>query len=307
MNLATKDSFIKGEKSQFTFTPDEDIGTMIRNILFSSKDVNELIGKSKAGLTQPFHPNVMLPVIQGHYYLKDDSVDIIYDIVLYKGGHATYGGIPPRPLVFEFNYYFSGAGMNVDVLDFETRFPKMIAWMSASKSGTDLSRNANSQIPAEDAKFFRHSVVHEDTTRTTLNDSPQDPKPIDTPKNGVAYAPSVNRAESTGYVKHEAAAVPAARLAFETYALAYSALDLQMSFTIRGHLNILDNVISHPDGSAQGFGVVGGVWLKVNIFNSDGSPFFYTGYYRLISVENIFANGKFTQLLTVLMVDTAAQ
>lgn len=292
LNLVTKDgSYHKSELQHLTFEPNLDISTMIRSILSSSRDVNEMISESRAGISKQFHPGVKLPVYQTFYYLKDDTLNIDYNIRLYEGRGET----------FEFDYYFSGK--NVDVLEFEIRFPNMIAWMSSSISGTELNRNSASQLPSENPEFYCKNVVHQDITRDNIYSAPVEQKQIPALKGDIAYGPAVNRAEGAGHVKLEFQAVPSARLAFESIGQACSALDTQLTFTIRGHYDLLNKVITQPDGSSIGFGVDKGVWIKVNIFNKDGSPFFYTGYYRLITIDNIFSDGKFTQLITVMMMD----
>lgn len=252
-----------------------------------------MVAASQPGISKQFHPGVKIPVFQTLYYLQDSVLNVIYNIKLYEGGGDT----------FEFDYYFSGPGKNVDVLEFETKFPNMIAWMSSSISGTELNRNAASQIPAEHPQQHASNNVHPDITRKELYNKPIEQKPIPALKGDIAWLPANNRPEGSGFIKLEANAVPAARLAFESYGQICSALDIQLTFTIRGHLDILDQVITQPDQASEGFGVSKGIWIKVNIFNKDGSPFFYTGYYRLITVDNIFSGGKFTQMLTVMMVD----
>lgn len=294
LNLVTTDTYAKEDKSQFTFMPNVDIPTMIRQILMSSKDITDMIGSSRDGLSKQFHPGVKLPIVQTMYNLKKREAEIVYSIKLYEGSKKN---------LFEFDYYFTGAGKNVDIMEFETRFPNMILWMASSIQGTELNRNASARIPSEHPKFHSLNNVPKDTTQTELYGVEKEQKPIPAKKGDVAYIAATNRAEGSGHIKLESSAVPSARLAFESIALACSAVDVQMTFTIRGNYDILNNVITQPDGDSVGFGVDTGIWLKVNIFNSDGSPFFYTGYYRLTGVENNFSGGRFTQLLTVMMMD----
>lgn len=293
LSLITKDSFVKNEKCQLTFEPNVDIGTMIRSILTSSKEVNEMIAGSAGNLTKQFHPGVKIPVLQTLYHLQGETLNVVYNIKLYEGGGDTY----------VFDYYFAGAGKNVDVLEFEVRFPKMINWMSSTVSGTELNRNGAGQIPAERPGYHSKNNIHLDKTREELYDVPKESKVIDALRGDIAYLPATNRAEGAGHVKLEAKAVPSARLAFETISRASSALDTQLTFTIRGHHDLLGRVITQPDNSSVGFGVTDGLWCKVNIYNSDRSQFFYTGFYRIITIDNVFSGGKFTQLLTVMMTD----
>jgi hypothetical protein len=293
LNLVTKDSFARNEKCHLTFEPSVDIGSMIRSIITSSKEVNEMIAGSAGYLRKEFQRGVKIPVLQTLYHLEGNVLNVVYNVKLYEGGGDTY----------VFDYYFSGPGKNVDVMEFEVRFPKMILWMSSTVSGTELNRNSVSQIPTERPDYYAGNNVHEDTTRHELYNVPREWKVIDALKGDVAFLPATNRAEGTGFVKLEAKAVPSARLAFETISKASAALDTQLTFTIRGHHDLLERVVTQPDGGSVGFGVTDGLWCKVNIYNSDGSQFFYTGHYRILTIDNIFSGGKFTQLLTVMMTD----
>jgi hypothetical protein len=295
--LSTKDSYGSGELCQLTFTNEEDIGSMIKSILHSSKEVNEMIAGSKDGISKQFHPNVRMPVIQCSYLLLPGKVEVTYNVQLYKGGREEQN-------TFEFDYYFSGPGKNVDVLEFEIRFPSMLNWMSSTIAGTNLHFNNDSNIPSTEPDSYSKNTIHEDTTREICYAKPHNPVNIPALKNDVALTAVVNSQESKGYAKYQAAAVPAARLAFETVGLACGAINNQLIFSIRGHYQLLERVILYPDPSEiTPIGINNGAWIKVNIFNSDGTAFFYTGFYTIFNVENVFHGGKFTQNITVMMND----
>ena len=298
LTLVTKaDTYRPDEKCHLTFTPNIDIGSMIRNILTSSKEVNEMIAASQEKINRGIEEGVKIPMLQGFYHLTDSELEIFYKISLYEGGGE----------VFEFNYYFSGPGKNVDVLEFETKFPTMFNWLSNTIAGTELNRNANSTIPKDHPDYYKNNVVHPDITRKELIIQPQDRKCIPVLSGDVAPLPGTNRSEGTGYAKHDANSVPAAKLAFQTIGQMVGARDPTVSFTIRGHKGLLDKIIVYPDGSEQGYGMTENLWTKVNIFNADGSPFFYTGKYKMMTIDNIFSGGKFTQILTVLMLTAEQQ
>jgi hypothetical protein len=60
----------------------------------------------------------------------------------------------------------------------------------------------------------------------------------------------------------------------------------------------------YPDGGKKAFGTTRGIWVKINVFqvvDDVKEPFYYTGWYQLMAVENVFSNGKFTQNLALLM------
>lgn len=267
---------------------------MIRQILHSSKEVNEMISASKDGLKQQFHPNVKFPVFSARYELKENEAVITYDIMLYKGGS---GGD------FEFDFYFAQPGKNVDILDFEIVFPNMLAWVSGSMHSVPLYTNTDSTVAASQPGSYSANTVHEDTTRTKLKNIPQQKKSIPAASGDVAHLPSTTRTEQSGYVSVQHQVVPAMRLAFETLTEACSAREPQQTFTIRGHFDLLANCVPYPDGTVLGFGMIDGIWIKVNIYNPDGkTPFYYTGFYRLLHIDNVFSGGKFTQLLTTIMI-----
>lgn len=297
--LSTKETYGENEPCQITFTNSIDIASMIRTILYASKEVNEMIAGSRDGLSKEFHPNVRLPVTKASYLLLPDRVEVVFDVQLYKGGKVEGN-------TFEFDYFFSGPGKNVDVLEFEIRYPSMLNWMSSSKAGTNIHFNNDSNIPKREAASYSQNCTHEDITREICYAKPKDPKSIDATSNDPALTSVVNQIETKGFIKYQAVAVPAARLAFETIGLACAAINPQLSFTIRGHYQLLERVILYPDRdstSLDPIGISNGAWAKVNIFNADGSAFFYTGHYRILAVENVFSGGKFIQHLTVIMMD----
>ena len=295
LNLVTKDSLAPGEKCQLTFMPSLDIGTMVRQILMSSKDVNDMIGESNPGLSQEGHPGVKLPILQTFYHVDKAVVNIIFKIVLYEGEGSNVSDL------YEFDYYFSGK--NVDILEFEVKFNQMNLWMQSSEHGLEKNRNADGKNAALDPANFAQNNLPENVTCTKLYNIKQEQKPIDALSNDHAFLSVSNRSESTGFAKHEVTAVPSARLAFETWGKAVGATNNQVTFTIRGHLGILDKIVYSPDGSGPPpSGVFKSTWVKVNIFDQDFNQFFYTGKYQLLSVQNMFQGGKFLQHLTVIMV-----
>jgi len=297
LNLVTKDSLVPGEKCQLTFNPSVDIGTMIRQILISSKDVCEMIGQSKEGIGKEGHPGVKLPILQTFYHVDKEVVNIIYKVNLYEGGDVSD--------LFEFDYYFSGK--NVDILEFEVKFNQMNLWMQSGKNGLEHQRNADSKNPTLDPENFCQNNLPKNITCDRLYGIKNEQRPINALCSDHAYLPATNRSEVSGFAKHEVTAVPAARLAFETFGQAVGATNIQVTFSIRGHLKILDRVVYAPDGSGPPpSGVAKTTWIKVNIFDQDFNQFFYTGKYQLLSVQSIFQGGKFLQNLTVIMVEPAS-
>jgi hypothetical protein len=294
LNLVTKDSYAPGEKCQLTFVPSIDIGTMIRQILMASKDVCDMIGQSNDGIGKEGHPGVKLPILQTFYHVDKSVVNVIYKVVLYEGGDQSD--------LFIFDYYFSGK--NVDVLEFEVKFNQMTLWMQSGKNGLEQNRNADSQNATLDPEAFAKDNLPENKTCTRLNSNRPQQKDTPTKSGDPALIPITNRSEGTGFAKHSLEAVPSARLAFETLGKAVGATHNQVTFSIRGHLMLLDRVVYTPDGKGPPpSGVAKSTWIKVNIFDQEFNQFFYTGKYQLLTIENSFSGAKFTQNLTVTMVD----
>jgi hypothetical protein len=295
LNLVTKDSLAPGEKCQLTFTPSVDIGTMIRQIMMSSKDVCDMIGGGSDGITKDGHPGVKLPILQTFYHAEKSVITVIYRVVLYEGGNIED--------VYTFDYYFSGK--NVDILEFEVKFNQMECWIQESLVSTEFSRNADGKVPTEHPDAHKSNNLPTNKTCTRLENIPaNNKKDINAKSADLAALPLSPRAEGTGLIRHEGSAVPSAKLAFETLGRAVGATNNQVTFTIRGHLDILDKVVYPPNGKGDPpIGVSKSSWIKVNIFDQDENPFFYTGKYLMTTVENIFSGGKFLQNLTVSMVE----
>jgi hypothetical protein len=123
-------------------------------------------------------------------------------------------------------------------------------------------------------------------------------------KNDIALLPSTSKVDSTGFIKHSYDSVPATKKMFAAVSEMNCAYDPALTFTIRGNLDLLLAGVIYPTGLEEKrdpVSVTSPKWIKVNIKDQDGEPFFYTGKYQLISIENYFSGGKFTQNLSVIM------
>jgi hypothetical protein len=130
-------------------------------------------------------------------------------------------------------------------------------------------------------------------------------------KNDIAYLPANPQSDSSGQIKYKESAVKNAKIMFNSITQMHAAFDPMFTFTIRGHLDLLTAGIVYPFDPKNGvgdlhrlpFGVRSPLWVKVNIKspNDQKTPFFYTGLYNVVSIENHFSGGKFIQTLAVLM------
>jgi hypothetical protein len=298
LDLVTKDSYAQNDEVKLSFTPSQDILSMIRKIVSSSKELNQRVADSSPTLETPFNPGSFLPVYDTKYYLTNDQLQVVFDVGVYQGGDSNK---------FTFEYYFADPGKNVDVLGFDVKFTHTLNWLNISDYGNDHNTNRSSDVPRQNPGFYSQNVVHPDTTRTELRNLPQDKLPIPAQSGDVAKLPLTTRNDAQGYQLHPYDAVKTAKLAFDTYAKACSALDNQVTFTVRGHLTILERLIKQPDDTGPTSFTTNGIWVKVNIYNSDYSQFYYTGWYQVLTIDNFFSGGKFTQLLTVMMMSGEQQ
>lgn len=290
--------------TQFRFDPKVEIGTHLTNILVRSPDVVAKIAKSSGAYRQAFHPDSFMPLIIPRVYPKDDVVEVIFDIKLYEGGSTNR---------YEFDYYFSDAGKNVDVMDFEVVFEAMQSYISTSSTlGLDRSTNISGQLPTKNPKVYQLDLVHKDITKKKLEaNEPEKATVLHQKANDIA--PPLTRSNSDANAFNDIAYsdLKNTRVAFSTVSELVSAGGVhQQTFTIRGHLDLLNACCAYPDNTANMEMAVSGVWLKVNIRMPLGDtgrliPFFYTGWYELISITNIFEGGKFLQQLSVVGSESA--
>lgn len=290
LDKVSTDSYREGDYVRMTFPRTYDLVTMARNIIYSSKALCDVIGESTAGLKQELHPGVKVPTFTPRYHLKNGELELGLDIQFYTGGGSQY----------TFDYLFSDPGKNVDVMDFEIKMANLNIQLSASKYGFDSNINLSNEQQTVDPSNFSNNVLTPNTTRDTLKQEPSEPKAVDLRRNDVAALPTRSSKEVEGVASLKSSTLPSYRLAFEALTQLASATEQQTTFTIRGHLDILKQCVVYPDGSIFNFGASEGMWIKVNIKDYEGNPFYYTGYYFVNTVDNIFSQGKFIQMITVM-------
>lgn len=293
-------SLAPNEPNKFVFSPTLQIGTFIDAIMKASPELQAKVGESKAGLQQEGHPGIFMPVIQPRITYLDDKIEVNYHIAVNRGGMQGK---------FEFDYYFADAGKNVDILSYEVKFQYIGGWIPTKiTTGYDWTINQSSTMQLEKPKLWAHQIVTTDKTiqnniieaeRSSLNLKKNDPRP----------QPSVTFTDRIGHNNMPFSDTPHIRLAMDARADFQTAIATRQTFEIRGNLDILDATAYYPDGSEIG-SLYGGnnMWVKINIWMPDDRfeggkrQFFYTGYYKVMSVENVFTGGQFKQFLTVNMI-----
>lgn len=301
-----KNSFAAHDASKFSFNPGVEIGNYIMEILSHSKDINEKIGASKEAYGKEFHPGAFMPMIVPRVLMKKDVVEMIYDIKVYRGGKAAS---------FTFDYYFSDVGKNIDVMQFEVVYENMLSYIASySNAGQDKHTNSSGTCASEVPTVYQRDIVHEDKTKHRLEGLRVEKTPLKGVKpNDVLPPASSNSAIQTGLSTHPVGDVKSVKLATDaSLAFMSAGANPQQTFTIRGHLDLLNLCAAYPDGTNTMFGTNNGVWIKVNIWMPLGDSgikkqFFYTGWYQLLSITNHFSNGMFTQQLHVIAMDKQSQ
>lgn len=300
----TNANFAAEASSQFRFDPKIEISNHLTQILLRSPDVVSKIAKTAGTYKKEFHPDAFLPVIIPRVYPKDDVVEVIFDIKLYEGGSTNR---------YTFDFYFSDTGKNVDVMDFEAVFDNMQSYI-ANYCTTSLDKNTNlsAQMQNANKKVYQLDLVHVDVTKKKLEaNEPEKATVLNLKANDIAPPLTRSNSDANAFSNYAYTNVVESKLAFSAISEFGSAGGrTQQTFTIRGHLDLLNLCCAYPDGSYDPKLAVEGVWVKVNIRMPLGDtgryiPFFYTGWYELTGITNIFENGKFIQQLTVVASEMA--
>jgi len=330
ISLISRETFSQDDPSHHYLDQNQSILTWINNIVRSSDSLNKTVGASFEGINKAGHPGVKLISIPTRFLINKDVLEIHYDVTFYRGSDDD---------VYVFDFMFGKPGLNVDVLSFDINFKKLSVWFAlASKSGVDRHLNMSSQVAKGDATHYSQNAQTIDASKQKLVS--QSSKIVTNQKaNDLGALPPTPPSEQTGHNKLVYDAVPSARLMFATITEAHGATDTQLKFTIRGNLELLTRGIMYPDNTPTALnykskskknavGVYSPTWIKVNIKSPDisapkvesellfddeilppgaHSPFYYTGRYLLTAINNSFSQGKFTQILTVQMLESEQQ
>lgn len=298
-----KDSLAPGEPSKFVFSPTLQIANFIHTILKKCPELQQKIGESKDALQKEGHPDLFMPIIQPRICYHDDHIDINYHVAINRGGIQQS---------YIFDYYFADAGKNVDVLSYDVKFQYIGAWIPTKTTiGYDWAVNQSSTMQLKKPALWQENIVTKDTTRIK-NLVERETSEVVKAENDPKPQPSAPFNDRTGHNNMPFDETPTIRLGSDAIADFQSAISTAQTFEIRGHLDILNATAYYPDGSTVGALYNGqNIWIKVNIWMPDSRypggkrQFYYTNYYKLMSVENIFSGGQFKQLLTVMMAPEA--
>ena len=281
-------------KFKMTFDQQMQIVDMIHKVVMRSPEVLKQLAASYDANFRPLHKGAfgysIIPRV-----LKGKGEDtVIFDIV-------QYGESDPARDTFDFNFYFSGAGQNIDVLDFDLKIEFGLAMFVGGSSSDDEAGNISGRMQLYSPLDFSRKNVHQD--KSIAQEVQSDDKRVRAPElkeNDTAHPPVTPSHEIQAYNGHRVDNVSTAREAFSAFTALISATGDEKTLRIRGHAGLLYRCWSGPNSNENGFGVSSGLWVKVNIYDEQGRQYFYRDYYRLFTVKNVFQNGMFTQELVLI-------
>jgi len=301
ITLANTTDRSHGSDSWITFQASKmPVMEMIWKILLSSKTVSDQIAENRSKILADRQIGLKLPVVRARWMIDSTEAKQMYDILLLEGG---------RDKNYIFDFYFSDAGKNVDVLEFDVKFSSLIAWLNSSEISADKSINFSSTVQTSDQLYWSNQICHPDRTVSRMLGYQQPNDPPILGSGDVFTLPISTAYENSGMIDQRHDSARTTRLALNTLAAAASATTNQFMFKIRGHYKILDDCATpiarmiDPGKAPSGFGNVEQMFVKVNINSRRGyeppTPVYYTGWYLVTRVENIFSGGQFLQLMTL--------
>jgi hypothetical protein len=288
----------------FSFSEGVPISDAITKILMSSSEINNAVGEAGPNFKKQLHAGAKIFTILPQYKPNDGEVLLDYQIKKYDGDDNEK---------YEFDFYFSDTP-NVDVISYDVSFSQMtLAYL-----GSNLDFGvAGHRRDAVEAKAESHAEAGDRISKNEKQDQEHvipNPTTVDASPNDVIVPQSSPNEAMRGYSTVQPADVPAKKAALIAMAKAMSADYAQKTLRIRGMPQLLKSCVGQS--GIIPFGVTKGLWAKVNVFTRtfiDGEPgpkipYFYQGYYHIISIQSNFKDGKFEQELTLVMVfDNVAQ
>lgn len=311
MKGSDADTFAESEPRKFSFSSKTQINSMIMQLTTFCPDIQAKVGAGKANQSKEFQHGVFQPVVVTGVTYNDADILIKFELLVNKGG-PTATTNEPNGLggTVEFDYYFADAGKNVDVLGYDVKLSNLMAFIAhtSSKCVDKYTNIQGTMTKPKDMKIINHENVTQEKIvdeiqRTKLNG-----------KSGDIARFSVNSSynSQTGYNAFDYQSVAAVKLASSALADWAGAINMSPTFEIRGHKQLFDVCISRPD-EVKGLLHGDGLFIKVNVWMPDDREpggkrqFFYTGWYRVMSITNHFNNGKFTQHINMTADDQASK
>lgn len=319
LDSVNKDYFGSNAAARFAYEPGTKIAAILHDILSHCSALNtNLVGDD--GTSDPdILINKKVPYVRSSLQFQASQCLVTYTLSLYNALTVEANAVNTDIQQYIFDYYFADPGKNVDVLhmDLKVNYGSLnMAIANGNYSMHDKATNASGTLPANDPKFFASNMLTPNSSIDQLVKSGLvGVSYFNGLKNDVAIMPFVTPKEQEGYVTIPNDQLASARLATKSVVDAYVAYGINLTLQIRGHYNLLKMQGNYPNDEQTDLLNVG-CFFKVNIYNQTQDPttgkvtkqpFFYTGWYRVLTIENVFSGGLFTQNITMLAVQDPNQ
>ena len=187
-----------------------------------------------------------------------------------------------------------------------------------SKLCQDESLNQSATMATNRPSSYINNICHPDITRTN-NNILVERSDVDAKKNDILVQNYPSIGERTGYPGIPVDSVNAYKLMSDSINGFQGGINASQTIEIRGHLDFLNGAILYPDYDPTYVAskpsdlnyasmLLGGnnTWIKVNVWMPDSREpsgkrqFYYTGFYKLLTVTNHFSGGQFKQTLSMI-------
>ncbi len=282
-----------GSLYHFSIPAGMQIPDAIRKIIEASPEACALVSDAKA-FKRELHPGSKMWVIMPKAKYLESSVELEYDIKMYSGDNNER---------YEYDFYFT-ENPNVDVIGYEVTFAQttMIYLSTAYDSSLDANFRMSNSTESKSVAWQNSIAENKKVERQLLNSVVE---PVTGSSACIAMPQAAPNIVIKGMTSTRVVDVPSKKEALNAMSAAMSADFAQKTLKIRGNPELLKRCVAHTGGMTS-FGIEGGIWVKVNIFAQDDEtgariPYYYQGWYHLISVQSSFHDGKFEQDLTLVM------
>lgn len=323
LDSLNKDYFGPNAPAKFSYEPEMNISAMIHDVLSHSPDLSTVIvglddstgnQGSVSSTSSTAQAARKIPWVRSSVQFTKTEALITYEVRLYSNLAYQSSQGSGNISQYVFDYYFSDPGKNVDVLAMELKVGYGGLYQAITRGANtmfDKSTNASGTLVKSDPKFFVNNVVTPNTTIPGMIKSGDlGSASFHGLQMDIAPMPFPSVKEVQGYATIPASQVASARLASNAIIDGYVGYGTAaLTLHIRGHYNILKMQGSYPDANVNMDLLSKGCFMKVNIHNQiidpinntvNKQPFFYTGWYRVITIENSFIGGLFTQTISML-------
>jgi len=304
----------RGAEKYFSWPKGTAIADALTEIVFRCPQLAAAIGDSKDVWKKPFNIGGKMYQILTKVIPSSNEIVVAFYLTMYYGAPSEIKAGSPQTYkttthyLYEFDFYFAEK-YNVDVINFDmsanvglilylTSTPRNTVANQLNLDGVAAGKNAVKE--GNEAGI----VVDENKKIDKHPDWPEDELNVDCGKRDMLVMANYPNYIAQGRPGGETKGDKSRTQALESLAK-YSSIDnISKNITIRGHYDILD--ISLRRGST--FGTTDGIWVKLNIWSYDEETgqrdkYFYDGVYQALGIQHSFMDGKFTQELTLMMMN----